>query len=159
MLSSSPEGRRPARRHGGPTNGNGHANVAAVHGAEIQAAYSDDPNLLQWVLAKPSDETVKQFTYWGEKLGGIVADEQPMDIGDAGWTSTQEAIDIMQQIEGYNTCLKLLEVTRISRAVSILKNHGNGELSAVARKVAAKWKKTASDALQIARGALQDMYG
>ncbi|CAD7696731.1 unnamed protein product [Ostreobium quekettii] len=130
-------------------------------GRDIQEAYQGEPQIYEWVVTKPTVDVVGQFEQWARKLSGVVTDDPPkgMDASTQQWTSTQEAVQILQLIDSCETCLRLLEATRISRTMALLRNHQHDELASLARKVSSKWKKTANRALVIARRTLQQMYG
>ncbi|CAD7695897.1 unnamed protein product [Ostreobium quekettii] len=133
----------------------------ALHkGKDIAAAYQANPDIYEWVISRPPDDVVGRFKQWAAKLSGIVTDEPPAGMEpNTNWTSTQEAIQIIQLIDSCETSLRLLETTRISRAMALLRSHKHDELASLARKVSIKWKKMADEALVIARRSLQQIYG
>ncbi|GMH40668.1 hypothetical protein BSKO_08572 [Bryopsis sp. KO-2023] len=125
--------------------------------ATVETAFADRSDLLDWVTVGPDEGTLNAFHEWAEKLSGIVVDEQPEeDVAgpNSKWTSSEDAIEILERIESETTSLKLLELTKISRAIAMLKAHGNTRVAALALRITAEWKRVAGEALSMAKSAL-----
>jgi hypothetical protein len=125
------------------------------------AAFQHAPHLMHWVSALPPAHTEASFAAWADRLGGHIADAPPpapasaalTPLGGTTWVPTAEALGILRELGAAEVNLALLERTRISRAVAMLRTHPLPQVAQAAEGLVARWRTSAVEALSTATAA------
>ncbi|PRW58714.1 hypothetical protein C2E21_2742 [Chlorella sorokiniana] len=133
-----------------------------VIGKDLQAAFQRYPQLLAFATRSPSAAAAQQFEGWAEKLESHISDlPPPLPTGDLDtpvggwrWTSTAEALRILQQLSSARVSLALLESTGVCRAVAQLRTHSNRDVASAAEGIVQRWRTCAVATLEQATAGL-----
>jgi len=125
------------------------------------AAFAPQPELHDWVSALPPQGVEDTVSAWARLLSGHISDVEPpvpssaavTPLGGVRWVPTGEALAVLNQLAAMNVNLALLEKTRISRAVAMLRTHNNSLIATAAESIVGKWRTCAVAALQTATAA------
>jgi hypothetical protein len=85
---------------------------------------------------------------WAATLSGNISEFIPSTNAGAGrWVPLGEALAILHNLSMLDLSLEILEKTRISRAVGMLRNHSNASIATAAHALASRWHQHAIAAL------------
>jgi hypothetical protein len=142
--------------------------AAAGVESEVAAVFAGDTALAAWATAEPGAEEVARLRACAVRLrpeaiaggagsggGGASA------VGDL-WTTPDEALRLLRELEAYPVGMRLLDASGVARAVGACASAGPALPPAVrdaAARVAARWRALAAGALERAVAALDEGGG